>query len=168
MAFEITKDPNLEIDKERGLVKVQDKNVQQPYNASEFVHRINRIMRFMKNKDDGTPVSAYRNVLIEDTDLHNKLLDSFDVLAIQFTYLTGALKVRGLPVIFPDVEAFEEKFAAINQRTYTNEDYIKIMRAEAFRFRDAVQTSIDENVNTAKLNNIPLEKPKNLENTLSR
>ena len=154
-------DANLAFDKERGLVRIKDANLRNPYNATKFVGRLNGVLDFMRNKADNSPINAYKNAMMEDTNIYNAFIESFNDLADQFGYLVGALKVKGLPVFLPDVDSFTQKFEEINKAVYSDEEYLRLVGKEAVRFRDAVKDSIGYNISTAKQNHIPLENPRN-------
>ena len=162
MAFQMDYyDANLAFDKEKGLVRIKDANPRNPYNASKFVGRLNSILDFMRNKADNSPINAYKNAMMADTDTYNAFIESFNEMADQFGYLVGALKVKSLAVYLPDVEAFAKKFEELSKANYSDEDYLKLVSKEAVRFGEAVKTATNYNIATAKQNNIPLENPKN-------
>ncbi len=140
-------------------IMVQDDSVKNPFNADNFVKLMNQAINLVDVTYDGPgPANIYANSLINDPKRYNNFNELIDEFSEQCLYLCGALKQRGLPVTLPDAQSFLTKFDEINN-LYDGPVFTQAILNEVKALEISFMTSIQQNIRTAQLNNVPLKKP---------
>jgi len=162
MAFEIDRqDPCVAVDKELGLIRIQDVSARTIYQGNIFdIYR--NILSLLNNKEPNAPINFYKNAFMGNYAAYQEFIETKAKLCNQF-YTLGSLKTRGLPIVLPDVDSFVKKFQEINNQNCSDNDFRILVEKEAKRFKEAVEISVESNLATAKQNNISLTKPKEVE-----
>ena len=141
---------------ETRTVTIHDTDIKNPFNANDFVKWMNQVV-YLVDIDYEGPANAYANALINEPKRYNTYNELVFAMSEQFTYLCGKLKQSGLPVVMPDYKSFLERYEVI--KSYDSQAYARAIQEEVKALEISFMTSIQQNIQTAQLNNIPLKKP---------
>lgn len=140
-------------------VTIQDTDIKNPYNANDFVKWMNQVINLVDTGYEGpSPANIYANAIINDPKRYNNYNALIDDMSEQCLYLCGALKQKGLPVVMPDYQSFLNRYEEINAR-YDGQLFTNAILDEVKALEISFMTSIQQNIRTAQLNNVPLKKP---------
>ena len=141
-------------------ITMQDDSATSLYNLDDFVKRMNQVIFLMNDEAQGSPAGLYANSQFETSEKYNEFAQSMANMSKQLSFLVGKLKKEHLPVTLPDAAYFARSFKKMMDGKLSGKELDEAIKKDADAFKKAVDVSVQQNINTATKNKIPLDKPR--------
>jgi len=141
------------------VILMQDNSARDEYDIDAFIFKMNKILNLFSPDNELEKKLRARIIGLYSTDEYNHFLGNERELLRQSSYMVRLLKTNHHPVVYPDLDYFENEFRKIN--LLNDDEFDAKLNELAKNFFNAVNYSAKANYECASKNNIPLINPNN-------